>query len=71
MPKVLNLPAPLTFQQDGASPHWIADVRSYLDKKPPQRWAGKLGPMAWLRRSPELTSLDLLLRGYVRDYVFL
>lgn len=53
--KVLQLPPSPIFRQDGAPPHWSADVQSYLDTEPPQRWTGNGDPIAWPSSSPELT----------------
>ncbi|EFN79461.1 hypothetical protein EAI_08372, partial [Harpegnathos saltator] len=35
-----------------------------------ERWIGPHGPVAWPARSPDLTSLDFYLWGYLKDIVF-
>jgi hypothetical protein len=34
------------------------------------RWVGRGGPIAWPPRSPDLTPLDFLLWGYVKNIVY-
>ena len=46
------------FQHDGAPPHYSRLVREYLRVSFPNRWLGRLGPVAWPPRSPDLTPLD-------------
>lgn len=46
------------YQQDGAPAHYARLVRDYLDLFFPNRWIGRLGPMAWPPKSPDLTPLD-------------
>ena len=60
----------IIFQQDGAPPHWVSDVRRFLDATFPNRWIGREGPTPWPPRSPDITPLDFFLRGYVNDKVF-
>lgn len=43
------------FQQDGAAAHFARLVRDYLDMIFPNRWIGRMGPIAWPPRSPDLT----------------
>lgn len=61
--------------QDGAPPHWLHDVRDYLDESLPHRWIGRaadnnLPLFRWPPRSPDLTPCDFFLWGYVKDRVF-
>lgn len=66
-----NIPwADVVFQQDGAPAHASRMVRDYLDIVFPNRWIGRLGPMLWPPRSPDLTPLDYFLWGYLKDKVF-
>lgn len=58
------------FQQDGAPPHYSLLVRAYLNTTFPNRWIGRLGPIRWPPRSPDLTPLDFFLWGYVKERVF-
>ena len=48
----------IVFQQDGAPPHFTADVRRFLDKTFAGRWIGRNGPIWWGPRSSDLTPLD-------------
>jgi len=36
----------------------------------PNRWIGRDGPTPWPPRSPDITSLDFFIQGYVKDKVF-
>ena len=45
-------------------------VLRFLDAVFPNRWIGRDGPTAWPPRSPDITLLDFLLCGYVKDKVF-
>ena len=58
------------FQQDGAPPHYLGEVREYLNTHFPGRWIGRAAPIAWPPRSPDLTPLDFFLWGFVKDRVF-
>ncbi|PNF20181.1 hypothetical protein B7P43_G16983 [Cryptotermes secundus] len=49
------------FQQDGAPPHYLGEVREYLNTRFPGRWIGREAPIAWPPRSPGLTPLDFFL----------
>jgi len=60
----------IIFQQDGAPPQWGSHVRRFLDATFPNRWIGRDGPTPWPPRSPDITPLDFLLWGYVKDKVF-
>lgn len=58
------------FQQDGAPPHYAADVRNYLNTFFPGRWIGRRGVIEWPARSPDLTPLDFYLWGYLKTKVY-
>lgn len=60
----------LWFQQDGAPPHYAADVRRYLDQVFPNRWIGRRGSIEWPPRSPDLTPLDFFLWGHLKNVVY-
>jgi hypothetical protein len=49
------------FQQDGAPPHYLGEVREYLSTRFPGRWIGRAAQIAWPPRSPDLTPLDFFL----------
>ena len=57
-------------QQDGAPPHYLGEVREYLNTRFPGRWTGRAAPIAWPPRSPDLTPMDFFLWGFVKDRVF-
>ena len=58
------------FQLDGAAPHYAVIVRNYLNVLFPNRWIGRGGPVAWPARSPDLTSPDFYLWGYLKNVVY-
>lgn len=60
----------VTFQQDGAPPHYYADVRHYLNATYPGQWIGRRGSTEWPARSPDLTPLDFFLWGYLKSKVY-
>jgi hypothetical protein len=54
------------FQQNGAPPHYLEEVREYLNIRFPA------APIAWPPRSPDHTPLDFyFLWGFVKDRVFM
>lgn len=57
------------FQHDGASAHFRADVRDWIDEQFGS-WIGRGGPTAWPARSPDLTVMDFFLWGRVKDIVY-
>ena len=58
------------FQHDGAPPHYSPLVREYLHASFPNRWLGRLGPVAWPPRSPDLTPLDYYIWGHMKTLVY-
>lgn len=58
------------FQQDGAPAHWARVVRNHLNEAFGRRWIGRDGPTRWPPRSPDLTSSDFFLWGYLKDVVY-
>ena len=60
----------ITFQQDGAPPHWGSDVRRFLDATFPNRWIGRDGPKPWPPRSPDITLLFSFCGGMLRTKCF-
>ena len=65
----------LTFQQDGAPPHWRRGVRRFLNKSLPQRWIGRVGKenlalQFWPPRSTDLTPCDFFLWGFVKEAAY-
>jgi hypothetical protein len=45
-------------------------VKNHLDRDMAGRWIGRSGPIALSPRSPDLTPLDCLLRGHVKNIVY-
>ena len=69
-PQLIGFQPTIIFQQDGALPHWGLHVREFLNETFPNRWIGRDGPIPWPPRSPNITSLDFFLWGYVNDIVY-
>uniref|UniRef100_A0A2A4JFB1 Uncharacterized protein n=1 Tax=Heliothis virescens TaxID=7102 RepID=A0A2A4JFB1_HELVI len=62
----------LYFQHDGAAAHFASNVREYLNGVwyGGERWIGRGGPVPWPPRSPDLTPLDFLFWGRIKDLVY-
>ena len=45
-------------------------MREYLHASSPNRWLGRLGPVACPPRSPDLTPLDYNIRGHMKTLVY-
>jgi hypothetical protein len=58
------------FEQVSAPPHFQRNVTTFLDETFPGRWVGRGGPTAWPPRSPDLTPLDFLAWGFIKDVVY-
>ena len=61
---------PVNFQQDGASAHYSKVAWRWLDHTYKERWIGRAGPIPWPARSPDLSSLDFWLWGYLSDTTY-
>ena len=57
----------MILQQDGAPPHYFCDVRYYLETNLPNRWMERGGPIEWPSRSPDITTCDHFLWGYIKE----
>ena len=57
------------FQQDGAPPHYSLTARELLHDSFDE-WIGRRGPWEWPPRSPDLTTDDFFLWGYLKDKLF-
>ncbi|GBN23124.1 hypothetical protein AVEN_11662-1 [Araneus ventricosus] len=68
--QIEDLQPNIVFQQDGAPPHWSLKLRKFLDEKFPRLWIGGGYPTPWPYRSPHITTLDFILRGYVENIVY-
>ncbi|KAJ4439683.1 hypothetical protein ANN_07811 [Periplaneta americana] len=58
------------FLHDGAPAHFSRTARHYLDRRFPDRWIGRGGPIAWPPRSPNLNPLDFYLWGHLKSLVY-
>ena len=56
-------------QHDGALPHYALCSRQVINEIFDEKWIGRGGPVAWPPHSPDLTSPDYLLRGFVKERV--
>ena len=52
------------------TPHYLGEVREYLNTHFPGRWIARAAPIARPCRSPHLTALDFFLWEFVKDRVF-
>lgn len=57
-------------QNDGCPAHYALQVRAYLNQAYPDRWIGRLGPILWPPRSPDLNPLDFFYWGCLKDKVY-
>ncbi|KAJ4439355.1 hypothetical protein ANN_07477 [Periplaneta americana] len=58
------------FLHDGAPAHFSRTACRYLDRRFPDRWIGRGGPIAWPPRSPDLNPLDFYLWGHLKSLVY-
>ena len=75
VPQLQEDKADFVLQQDGAPPHFLGDVRSYLNIEFPNRWIGRSSAddkplLSWPPRSPDLTPCDFFLWSYIKDRVY-
>lgn len=57
-------------QNDGCPAHYAVAVRAYLNETYPNRWIGRLGPILWPPRSPDLNPLDFFYWGCLKEEVY-
>lgn len=57
-------------QNDGCPAHYAVSVRAYLNRTYPNRWIGRLGPILWPPRSPDLNPLDFFYWGCLKEEVY-
>ena len=57
-------------QQEGAPSHFARIVRAFLNEHYGNRWIGRGGPVNWPACSPDLTSADFYLWGFLKNAVF-
>ncbi|KAJ8962097.1 hypothetical protein NQ318_018051 [Aromia moschata] len=58
------------YLHDGAPPHFVRQVRDFLNVEYPNRWIGRNGPIHWPARSPDLTPCDFYLWGHMKQLVY-
>jgi hypothetical protein len=58
------------FQQDCAPPHYLEEVREYLNNRFPGRWIGRVAPIAWPPRSTDFTPLGFSFWRFHKNLVF-
>lgn len=58
------------FQHDGCPAHFSIGARQILDQIYNDCWIGRGGPVHWPARSPDLTSPDFFLWGYLKEKVY-
>ncbi|KAJ4442736.1 hypothetical protein ANN_04327 [Periplaneta americana] len=58
------------FLHGGAPAHFSRTARRYLDRRFPDRWIGRGGPIAWPPRSPDLNPLDFYLWCHLKSLVY-
>ena len=56
-------------QHDNAPPHYALRSRQVMNDIFHENWIGRGGPVAWRSRSPDLTSPDYFLWGFVKERV--
>lgn len=57
-------------QNDGCPAHYAVRVREHLNVAYPNRWIGRLGPILWPPRSPDLNPLDFFYWGCLKEDVY-
>ena len=50
--------------------HFSCFVTDVLNKRFPDAWIGRGGPIPWPTRSPDLSPLDFFLWGYIKNIVY-
>jgi hypothetical protein len=60
----------MLFQQGGAPPHFLKEMVDFLNRKFPEKWVGRGGPITWPPRSPHLTPFNFFFWGYIKNAVY-
>ena len=68
--RLQEYPEDMIFQQNGALPHYSLEERGHLDRKLPNRWMGRVVPIEWPSRSPDLIPSDYFLWNCIKDKVY-
>ena len=58
------------FMQNGTPAHFIRIVREFLNNNYTNRWIGRIGPIAWPARSPDLNPIVSHLWGRLKAIVY-
>ena len=58
------------FMHHGTPAHFSYVGKEYLDVANPNRWTGRVGPVAWPPRSPDLNPLDFYLWERLKTLVY-
>ena len=56
-------------QHDGALPHYALCSKQVMNEIYDEKWIGRGSPVAWSPRSPDLTSPNYFLWGFVKERV--
>lgn len=59
----------IIWQQDGAPPHNVLEVREWLNGQF-DVWIGNGGPIPWPPNSPDITPLDTFLWGFLKNKIY-
>jgi hypothetical protein len=70
MPQLLEDKPNVVFQHDRAPLHIHNEVITFLNRQLPQQWIGQEGSTSWPLQSPDLTPLNFLLWGFVKEEVY-
>lgn len=65
----LNIRLNMWMQHDGAPPHNALLARHTMNEMFHEKWIGRGGPVNWPARSPDLTSMDFFLWGFIKERV--
>ncbi|ERL85978.1 hypothetical protein D910_03392 [Dendroctonus ponderosae] len=55
---------------DGASAHFAAPIRAWLNHEYADKWIGRNGPVNWPPRPPDLTPMDFFFWGHIKSLVY-
>uniref|UniRef100_H3A326 Tc1-like transposase DDE domain-containing protein n=1 Tax=Latimeria chalumnae TaxID=7897 RepID=H3A326_LATCH len=65
----LGIKQDVWLQQDGAPPHYALSVREFLNDSFPDSSPVSPAPLKWPARSPDLTTCDNSLWGYIKEII--
>ncbi|KAJ4439818.1 hypothetical protein ANN_07946 [Periplaneta americana] len=68
--KVVSSPSKETLRGHSDSSFRDEGYIQHLDRRFPDRWIGRGGPVAWPSRSPDLNPLDFYLWGHLKSLVY-